>query len=209
MMNSESRKNPGWQHSPARHALVLGLGALGLMSAGLAQAGCGMYSAATAGHGGWKPEPPGGPELPSIFEGIVGLWKFTMTSDGTSYPVVIPATALIDFGTSQWHPDGTEIMVSGNRAPSSGDVCMGVWKQTGAYTYQLKHIALAWASSDTMPSAVPAAYVGPATVAETITLNKAGTRFTGTFTIDQYASDGTTLIQHIAGPITGTRVTVD
>jgi hypothetical protein len=33
--------------------------------------------------------------------------------------------------------------------------------------------------------------------------------FEGTFTLDQYAKDETTLLQHIAGKVVGKRVTVD
>lgn len=149
---------------------------------------------------------------PATSADIVGLWKFTFTSDGTAYPGPIPLGAPVDFGTTMWTSDGTEIMVSGARAPSTGDVCMGAWKRTGRYTYQLKHIALAWASSDSAPPTgpvSPAVYLGPAIVRETITLNRAGNAFVGTFTIDQYAADETTLLEHVAGSVAGARVTAD
>jgi hypothetical protein len=140
--------------------------------------------------------------------GIVGTWRFTFVSDGTSYPVQIPYGAVVDFGTVQWHRDGTELMISGARPPSTGDVCMGTWERTGPSTYTLKHIALAWASADSMPPASPPAYLGPAIITEVVTLNRARDRFEGHFTLDQYASDEVTLLEHISGQVTATRFAV-
>ena len=142
-------------------------------------------------------------------EGIVGTWRFTWTSDGTAYPQSIPFGAQVDFGTHQWHSDKTEIFTSGGRAPSSGDVCMGVWKQTGRFTYKLKHIALAWLSSDSTPSSTPATYLGPAIITESVTLSRTGDSYEGTFMLDQYAKDEITVIEHISGKVEATRFTVD
>jgi hypothetical protein len=120
---------------------------------------------------------------------------------------------VVDFGTVQWHSDGTEITFSGGRPPSSGDVCMGVWKKTGRNTYKLNHIALAWISADTPPQlggpVSPAVFVGPATIRQVVTLDRSGNSFEGSLTIDQYAQDETTLLQHIGGKVVATRVTVD
>lgn len=135
-----------------------------------------------------------------------------MASDGSAHPVPIPPGAVVDFGTVQLHSDGTELMVSGGRAPSTGDVCMGTWQQTGAHSYEVKHIALAWISSDTPPPvgpASPAMFLGPAIIHESITLDHTRNSYTGTFTLDQYGSDETTLLEHIGGTITGTRFSVD
>jgi hypothetical protein len=148
-------------------------------------------------------------DLQEQLEGIVGTWRFTWTSDGTAYPQPIPFGAPVDFGTHQWHSDKTEIITSGGRPPSSGDVCMGVWKQTGRFTYKMKHIALAWLSSDSTPSSTPATYVGPAIMTESVTLSRAGDSYEGTFTLDQYAKDEITLIEHISGKVEATRFTVD
>jgi hypothetical protein len=145
-------------------------------------------------------------------DGIVGMWRVTTVSDGTAYPVAIPFGALIDFGTQQWHSDGTEFLISGARAPSTGDVCMGVWEQTGPRTFKLKHIALAYNSSDTAPPVgpvSPAAFVGPAIIRQTVTLSRSGDSFEGSFTLDQYAKDEITLLEHVGGTVTGTRFKVD
>lgn len=140
---------------------------------------------------------------------IVGTWRFTWTSDGTAYPVPIPLGAVVDFGTQQWHSDGTELIVSGGRAPSTGDTCMGSWEQTGPSTYRFKHIGMSWASSDSTPAATPAAYIGPAIIRATVTLNRAHNAFEGTFSLDQYARDEVTLLEHVGGRITAVRFTVD
>lgn len=141
--------------------------------------------------------------------GIVGTWRFTWTSDGSAYPVAIPAGAVVDFGTQQWHDDGTEFIISGSRPPGSGDTCMGSWERIGPSTYRFKHIALAWANSDSVPPATPAVYVGPAIVRATVTLNHARNAFGGSFTLDQYAKDESTLLEHIAGTVTANRFSVD
>jgi hypothetical protein len=207
-------------------ALALGLGAAVLSTQALA--GCGGWAAPVAPTSptGDVPAAREGGFLNTVYrpgdgqfmrvndsqdewEGIVGTWRFTWTSDGTAYPQMIPFGAQVDFGTHQWHSDRTEIFTSGGRAPSSGDICMGVWKQTGRFTYKMKHIALAWLSSDTTPAAKPATYLGPAIITESVTLNRAANRYEGSFTLDQYAKDEVTLIEHISGKVEATRFTVD
>jgi hypothetical protein len=208
-------------------ALALGLGAIGLPSNALAS--CGWSDSFGDSPALRDMTRPGG-LIPAFYQSgaggfvrvsdddqrnssIVGMWRITLVSDGTAYPAHIPFGAVVDFGTQQWHSDGTEFLISGGRAPSTGDVCMGVWEQAGHRTYRLKHIALAYASSDTPPSqggpVVPAAYVGPGIIREVVTVSASGKTFEGTFTIDQYAKDEVTLLQHIAGKVVGIRVTVD
>jgi predicted small lipoprotein YifL len=210
----------------ARCAVALGLGAAGV---GHAIAGCGLSGPLAIPPANWSMSQAGG-LLGAVYRpgaerflpvadddqrnsSIVGMWRITLVSDGTAYPAYIPPGAVVDFGTQQWHSDGTEFLISGGRAPSTGDVCMGVWESVGHRTYKLKHIALAYASSDTPASqggpVVPAAYVGPGIIRQLVTVSASGKTFEGTFTIDQYAQDEVTLLQHVAGKIVGTRVTVD
>ncbi len=187
-----------------RWIAALGVATMASLGAGQAMAGCGMPGAAARAPLGWHAQRSDA----AWHESIVGLWKVSWTSDGTASPIAVPTN--FDFGTVEWHPDGTEINISGARAPSTGDVCMGAWKQTGVRTYKLNHVALGWASADSPGGpVVPAAFVGPATIRETITLSLDGNSYSGPFTIDQYAADGTTLLEHIAGTIQGTRVTAD
>jgi len=211
--------------------LVVGFCAAGLSVPGAAVAGCGLYGAPAAPPSSWaEPHATTGGLTPAVYRAgserltrvdfngdalaadIVGLWKFKLISDGTAYPAPIPYGAVVDFGTAQWHSDQTEITFSGGRPPSSGDVCMGVWKRIGRHTYKLNHIALAWVSADTPPPlgpVAPAAFVGPAIIRQTVTVDQSGNSFEGSFTIDQYAQDETTLLQHIGGKVIATRVTVD
>jgi len=217
--------------SLAKWACVLGVSAIGSLISARAIAGCASY-----GYGSpltppanWSERSESGTGLmPAVFrpgaarlmsvnfdgdareEGIVGLWRFTFVSDGSAHPQPIPAGTVLDFGTQQWHSDGTEFIISGGRPPSSGDVCMGVWKKVGKNTYKMRHVALAWVSSDSPGQAVsPAVFLGPAIMKMTVRLNAASDAFEGVFTIDQFAVDETTLLEHIGGTVKATRFTVD
>ena len=129
---------------------------------------------------------------------IVGLWKFTFVSKGTTG---IPDGTVLDAGYTTWHSDGTELMNS-SRPPKSGDFCMGVYKQTKHATYALNHVTLAWD-----PTGM--AFVGPGSIRELVTLDHTGNAYSGTFTIDQFAQDGTTVLAHLAGTVSATRITAD
>jgi hypothetical protein len=139
-------------HTYARSAVLAGVICLGSTLSGQAMAGCGWFA------------PPGSPVpmderaqprasglMSAVYRpgaerivrvsddqqrsaGIVGLWRVTFISDGTAYPGPIPFGAVVDFGTQQWHSDGTEFLISGGRAPSTGDVCMGVWERVEGRT---------------------------------------------------------------------------
>jgi len=198
-------------------ALALGAGALGAMISGHALAGCGVNYplGSSLVPTAYSPNSEGflRAEFSTPNDGIAGLWGVTFVSDGVA-PNPVPAGVVTDFGTVQWHADGTEIMVSGGRPPSTGDVCMGAWEQIGPFTYKLKHVALAWVSTDTPPSMggpgpSPAQFLGPAIIREVVTLNHPRTSYTGSFTIDQYNPDQSVLLVHVSGTITGTRLTPD
>jgi hypothetical protein len=209
--------------------LAIGICAVAILASSRVEAACSPAVPIPPPVDGWQLSPPGA-LMPMVYRpgeaqfirvmdddryreaGIVGTWRFTFVSDGNAYPAPIPYGATVDFGTQQWHGDGTEFMISGGRAPSTGDVCMGEWQKTGNRTYKLKHIALAYASSDTAPPVgpvVPAAFVGPAIIRETVTLSHDGNRFEGRFTLDQYAKDEIRVLEHISGTVTATRFTVD
>jgi hypothetical protein len=218
---------------PARRAMVaFGFGAIGLMVSGTAAAGCGGFDPAAATPMRWNaPATASARMLPVVYmpetehaaragsddfvapwnagnAGIVGMWRVSFTSDGTGYPGKTPPLgAPIDSATIQYHPDGTEIMVSGLRPPSTGDVCMGVWKQIGENTYKLRHLGLAWVSPDS--GAPAAAFLGPSVFHEEVKVNRAHDTFEGTFTIDQYMADETTLVVHLSGTLSGKRFSVD
>jgi hypothetical protein len=118
---------------------------------------------------------------------IVGMWSVRLTAGDT----------LVDFGYSQWHGDGTEIMNSGGRAPATANFCLGVWKRTGHATYHLNHIALGYENN---------LLVSRINVLEDVTLAPGGNTFSGTFTIDAYDPNSNALQGHVAGNITGERI---
>jgi hypothetical protein len=133
---------------------------------------------------------------------IVGMWSIQFISEGnTAHSPGIPDGAVIDFGYVQWHSDGTELMNSGGRAPATENFCMGVWQQTGPSTYVLNHFALSYDATTGLLN-------GKANIAETITLSPGGTKYSGTFTITEFDTNGNE-VDSVTGQIAADRITVD
>ena len=130
---------------------------------------------------------------------IVGTWKEHWISEGSDG---IPDGVEIDAGYAQWHSDGTEINVSGLRAPLSGDVCLGEWIKTGPRTYRLNHFGISYDPINGQN------LVGPARIQQWLTLDEKGMATSGKFSIDQYDESGT-LLAHVQGKVIGTRVTMN
>ena len=128
-------------------------------------------------------------------EPITGLYEFTFTSEGS---IGIPDGTVVDHGFVVWHADGTEIMNSGKPA-DTGNFCMGVWAQTGARSYKLNHYALNWDPT--------AGFIGPVNIRENFQLARGNNSFAGTFSLNQYAPDGVTLLGQVQGNVMGTRIT--
>ena len=122
---------------------------------------------------------------------IVGLWAVTFTVGGT----------MVDWGYAQWHSDGTEIMNSGGRAPATQNFCLGVWEKTGNSSYKLNHVALSY-------DAATGALNGIVSVREWVTVDHTGNNYQGNFTID-VVDPNKNPVGHIAGEITGERITAD
>ena len=137
---------------------------------------------------------------------IVGMWHVTFTAGPGSD---IPDGAPVDNALVVWHGDNTEIMNS-DRPPQDGNFCMGVWKQTGRYTYTLNHFA--WFSNSYDPtdpnvwSEIGPAQ-GPTRFVELVTLSPDGNHYSGTFTLDAYDTSGN-VATHIVGVLNATRITV-
>ena len=70
------------------------------------------------------------------------------------------------------------------------------------FTYEANHFALSY-------DAVSGALTAKANVREQITMDPSGNQYSGTFTIDVYNPAGTQKVDHLAGTIAATRVTVD
>jgi hypothetical protein len=133
---------------------------------------------------------------------IVGMWKVQFISHGNGGHVPpIPDGALIDFGYSQWHADGTEILNSGGHSPAGGNWCLGVWEQTGPLTFALNHFPIAYNSATGMISN----YIN---IREQITVAPSGNSYAGTFTLDVYDPLGNP-VDHLTGTIVASRITVN
>ena len=130
---------------------------------------------------------------------IVGFWHAKFTAEGNTGNNEPPDGTVIDSPFVQWHEDGTEIMNS-TRIPQTGSFCMGIWHKTGKLTYELNHFTLGWDTNNN--------FVGPGQIHETITLDKNGNQYSGTFKIDQYNPSGS-LLAEVLGQVTATRITVD
>ena len=189
-------------------ATVIGALGLALSTVPNCAAQCGGMGGAIKLHTGWQLQPGQIRLLPAAFlrddngehvDAIVGLWhvKFVLPVPGT------PQTTTIDAGYAAWHADGTEIMNSGSRPPSTSSFCLGVWEKVGEREYKLNHFAISWTGD---PSAT--APLGPANIREKVTLDPDGDKFTGTFTIEQY-DENLNLQEQAKGTITGTRIKVN
>lgn len=199
--------------SKLSHSIWLpALGALALMAAPLANAQCGGLSKALVKHTAFESTAGQAHLLRAVLTdeeaaaepSIVGMWHIKFIAEGNQ---AIPDGTEIDAGFSQWHSDGTELMNSGGRAPSTSSFCLGVWAKTGSRTYQLNHYAISW--NPTPSAADPTGTIlGPARIKETVTLNSAGTEFAGSFTIIQY-DESLNVLANVVGKIVGTRVTVN
>ncbi|MBS0569791.1 MAG: hypothetical protein JSS28_04245 [Proteobacteria bacterium] len=155
----------------------------------------------------------GGPKASNQFGGfpfglapsIVGMWRFAFTAqgNGTNGP---PDGTPIDAGFQTWHIDRTELMNSG-RPPATGSFCEGVWEQQNWSSFSLNHWALSW---DFDPATgKPTVFVGPTNIQEQVTVATTGNSFTGSFSLTQYAPDGTTVLGGVKGVVSATRVTVN
>ena len=195
-------RSGNWKIVPVLSAL-----ALATMVAPYAHAGCGLYSPVRHA-ASWQP----GNAMPRLVSAafiigdddsrselsIVGTWKEHWIAEGNKE---IPDGTEVDTSYAQWHSDGTEVQVSGLRAPLTGDVCLGEWIKTGARTYQLNHFGVSY-------DATGQTIVGPARIQQWLTLDAKGNATSGKFTIDQYDEAGNVL-QHVQGKVIGTRVTME
>jgi hypothetical protein len=170
--------------------LAIACGLLGL-GAGQARAGCGDGVAPAGKQSSGKFAPavyrPGSASSGfmtvsdewSESSAIVGLWEFEFHLVGAQNG--LPDKALFDWGLATWHDDGTEIQFSAGRPPSSGDVCMGVWRQVGRHQFKLHHIALGLT-----PPTASGAFVGPAIIRATVTVDGDADSYSGPYSISIY-----------------------
>ncbi len=145
-------------------------------------------------------------DQPANSAAIVGLWEFEVRASMDEGP--FHQGDLLDWGLATWHDDGTEIQFSAGRPYDAGDVCMGVWRQTGRNRFHLNHIALG------KDLATGANFDGPTNIRADVTVDRTGDTFSGSYQITQYAGDpanGTefdqsTMMYQLLGTVTARRV---
>jgi hypothetical protein len=143
-------------------------------------------------HGkGAQDAPANDPSIAAPAQGpaIVGLWRVTFVSDGQ----------VVDEGFDIWHSDGTEVL-NDNPPPATGNVCVGVWSQTGGRTFKLKHLSWSYDMNGNLN--------GTVIIREQVAVDTSGASFKGTFKIDAFDLTGNPVF-HIDGQLTGERITTD
>jgi hypothetical protein len=104
---------------------------------------------------------------------IVGLWHVVYTqNDGSPFNQTF----------KMWHSDGIEFE-NALLPPSGGDICYGVWKQTGHRSVKLHHIGVGW---DATTGKIAFTF----TVDETDTVSDDGKSYTGNFEFNQFDPSG-------------------
>ncbi|HUK23566.1 MAG TPA: hypothetical protein VLV49_03220 [Terriglobales bacterium] len=123
------------------------------------------------------------------YSSIVGLWNVTFLSGGQ----------VVDVAFDAWHADGIEIL-NDYTNPINGNVCLGVWAQTGSRSYKLKHPSWYFDGSGNL--------LGTVVIRETVRLSSDGNSYTGTYTYDIYDVSGN-FQEELTGQIKATRISAD
>jgi hypothetical protein len=138
--------------------------------------------------------------------GIVGMWHLIYTATSASPSGNFPPTPfqfLESFKT--WHEDGTELEQA-FLSPTGGNICFGVWKDTGHGSVKLHHIGLMFDSMGRVSNIF--------TSDEIDTVAHNGKTYSGTFDFKLWPPSfdavgvGTPLAE-VKGTTLGTRITVD
>lgn len=185
---------------------LIGLAAVAALAvAGVAQATCGMSAAPKATPGTWTAAPAPGGFLQAVYHParlqpvsfpqggdfnenapIVGLWEFEVRASMDEGPFHMGD--LLDWGLAVWHDDGTEMQFSAGRPYDAGDVCLGVWQQTGRSRFHLNHIALG------KDLATGSNFDGLTNIRADVAVDRNGNHYSGNYQIIQYSgnpADGT------------------
>lgn len=120
---------------------------------------------------------------------IVGLWKVIFTSGGV----------MSDEGFDIWHADGTEVL-NDTPPPATGNVCLGVWSQTGKSSYKLLHVSWTFDEYGNLN--------GTALIHEQVTVSDDGNSYQGVYSIDVFDLANNNVF-HQDGQLSAQRITVD
>jgi hypothetical protein len=126
---------------------------------------------------------------PAASTSIAGLWKINFLSGG----------AVVDVAFDAWHSDGTEVL-NDYTDPIEGNVCLGVWKQTGTHTFTLKHPSWYFDTNGNL--------LGTVIIHESVSLSTNGNSFSGPVAEDIYDVSGN-LLDELTGQVSATRITAD
>jgi hypothetical protein len=194
-------------------AFALLFAAGGAKAAGCAVGGYKAGAGAAAPIPYVSPQGAGEESYDSHGHAIVGLWHVIYTAtDATSGPLPVPVIppgppSSFQFLESlkTWHADGTEFE-NAFLPPSGGNICVGVWKDTGENCVKLHHIGLMFDAN----GAVSFIF----TTDETNTVSSNGKTYEGHFTFKlwpgSYDQVGVgTPLQEISGTTAATRISVD
>ena len=122
---------------------------------------------------------------------IVGMWHVTAVFGGE---------AATDEAFEQFFGDGNELMID-TTPPALDNVCNGVWVQTGALVYKVKHPSFTFDDQGNV--------TGTVIIRSVITLDRSAQTFTGTQTVDVFDNSGK-LVDHFDGiTLKGTRIKPD
>jgi len=163
-----------------------------------ANAACGRFGATGSEPAIKLPMPgPGAPGSPfdPAYPPIVGLWHVIYTNSADQ------STFNDTFDT--WHMDGTEFE-SAFLAPAGGDICVGVWKESGRRSVTLHHVG--WLFNPSTPLATATNYF---TVDAEITVAEDNKTYSGHFTFKVWNLDGSPTTTEVTGTIAATRITVN
>jgi len=150
---------------------------------------------------------------PNESASIVGLWHLIYTATYSTsgplpFPVIPPGPPssfqfLESFKT--WHADGTEFE-NAFLPPAGGNICFGVWKESGHDSVKLHHIGLMFATDGSLSFLF--------TVDEEDTVTPSGKTYRGYFDFKLWppsfsAVDTGMPLQEVKGTTAGTRITAD
>jgi hypothetical protein len=122
---------------------------------------------------------------------IVGLWLTQSIGPGGG------------LGFDSFYADGNELLVD-QSDPRTDNVCNGVWEKTGPLTYTVNHPSWYYDTNGNLLAIV--------VLIDTITLDRNGNSFTGSYTATAYdPSDPTltTILGQDSGTLKGTRITAN
>ena len=124
---------------------------------------------------------------------IIGLWHVIYTNSADQ--------SLFNDTFDTWHSDGTEFE-NAFLAPVGGNVCEGVWRQTGRRTITVHHIG--WIFNPSTPTATA---TNTFTLDENIMVAADGASYSGSFTFKVWNLDGSPTPVEVQGTIAATRIT--